>query len=183
MRAGEVRNMARNAFARTLLLAALVVVLSTPASAYYYWMFFASGSSPFTPLPARYDLNALKDNTIGYFVSDQGPGPLTPGDNITAIYSEIRQAAAVWNGVGSSALRLHFGGVRDMAIPQTVPGIDVVFDDNIPPGIIAQTRLTFLADLCIPQRKRYYLGADFARQSAAPQRSHGNGLSAAELLG
>ena len=53
----------------------------------------------------------------------------------------------MWNGVGTSSLRLHFGGTRNMATPQTVPGIDVVFDDNIPPGIIAQTILTFPSDL------------------------------------
>ena len=70
-----------------------------------------------------------------------------PGDNLTAIYSQIRQAAEVWNGVASSSLRLHFGGTRNMATPQTVPGIDVVFDDNIPPGIIAQTTLTLPSDL------------------------------------
>ncbi len=117
------------------------------ASAYYYYVFFANGSSPYIPLPAHYDLNAIKDSTIQYFISDVPPGPLMPGDTMTDIYSEIRQAAAVWDGVASSGLRLHFGGTRNMTAPQTVPGIDVVFDDNMPPGIIAQTKLTFPADL------------------------------------
>ena len=132
---------------RALVLLAALVVISPMASAYYYYVFFASGSGPYTPLAARYDLHAVKDNTVQYFISDLPPGPFMPGDNLTNIYSEIRQAAAVWNGVGSSALRLHFGGARNLAIPQTVPGIDVVFDDDMPPGIIAQTKLTFPADL------------------------------------
>ena len=132
---------------RALLLLAVLGVVSPVASAYYYYVFFANGSSPYIPLPAHYDLNAIKDSTIQYFISDVPPGPLMPGDTLTDIYSEIRQAAAVWDGVGSSGLRLHFGGTRNMTAPQTVPGIDVVFDDNMPPGIIAQTKLTFPADL------------------------------------
>ncbi|MDP8990500.1 MAG: matrixin family metalloprotease [Acidobacteriota bacterium] len=132
---------------RALLLLAALVVVSRVASAYYYYVFFANGSSPYIPLPAHYDLTAIKDNTLQYFISDAPPGPLMPGDTLTDIYSEIRQAAAVWDGVSSSGLRLHFGGTRNMATPQTVPGIDVVFDDNLPPGIIAQTKLTFPADL------------------------------------
>ncbi|MDP9112118.1 MAG: matrixin family metalloprotease [Acidobacteriota bacterium] len=132
---------------RALLLLVALGVISPVASAYYYYMFFANAASPYVPLPGHWDLKAIKDNTIQYFISDVPPGPLTAGDTLTDIYSEIRQAAAVWDAVGSSALRLHFGGTRDMKAPQTVPGIDVVFDDNMPPGIIAQTKLTFPADL------------------------------------
>src|SRR5665213_907034 len=132
---------------RALLLLAALGVVSPVASAYYYYVFFANGSSPYIPLPAHYDLKAIKDSTIQYFISDVPPGPLMPGDTLTDIYSEIRQAAEVWDGVKSSGLRLHFGGTRDMKTPQTVPGIDVVFDDDMPPGIVAQTKLTFPADL------------------------------------
>ncbi len=132
---------------RAFLLAAALTVMSPLVSAYYYYVFFASGAGPYAPLAAHFDLNAIKDSTVQYFVSDQQPTPLMPGDNLTAIYSQIRQAAEVWNDVGTSSLRLHFGGTRNMATPQTVPGIDVVFDDNIPPGIVAQTILTFPSDL------------------------------------
>jgi hypothetical protein len=132
---------------RSLLLVAALTVMSPLVSAYYYYLFFATGTGPYAPLAAHFDLNAIKDNTVQYFISDQTPAPLMPGDNLTAIYSQIRQAADVWNSVGSSSLRLHFGGTRNMATPQTVPGVDVVFDDNIPPGIVAQTTLTFPSDL------------------------------------
>jgi hypothetical protein len=132
---------------RALLLLAALGVISPVASAYYYYVFFANGAAPYIPLPAHYDLKAIKDSTIQYFVSDVPAGPLMAGDTVTDIYSEIRQAAAVWDDVKSSGMRLHFGGTRNMSAPQTVPGIDVVFDDNIPPGIVAQTILTFPADL------------------------------------
>ncbi len=135
------------AIGRAILLLVALTVMSPLVSAYYYYVFFASGTGPYAPLAAHFDLNAIKDNTVQYFVSDQAPAPLMPGDNLTAIYSQIRQAAEVWNDVASSSLRLRFGGTRNMATPQTVPGIDVVFDDNIPPGIIAQTTLTFPSDL------------------------------------
>ena len=132
---------------RAFLFAMALTVMSPLVSAYYYYVFFASGTGPYAPLAAHFDLNAIKDNTVQYFVSDQPPSPLMPGDNLTAIYSQIRQAAEEWNDVPSSSLRLHFGGTRNMATPQTVPGIDVVFDDNIPPGIVAQTTLTLPSDL------------------------------------
>jgi len=132
---------------RAFLLAVALTAMSPLVSAYYYYVFFANGTAPYAPLAAHFDLNAIKDNTVQYFISDQAPGPLMPGDNLTSIYSQIHQAAEVWNGVASSSLRLHFGGTRNMATPQTVPGIDVVFDDNMPPGIVAQTTLTFPSDL------------------------------------
>lgn len=135
------------AVGRAIILAMVLTVMSPLVSAYYYYVFYASGTGPFAPLAAHFDLNAIKDNTVQYFISDQPAGPLMPGDNLTAIYSQIRQAAEVWSGVASSSLRLRFGGTRNMANPQNVPGIDVVFDDNIPPGIVAQTALTFPSDL------------------------------------
>ena len=67
---------------RALLLLAALGVISPMASAYYYYVFFASGTGPYTPLAAHYDLNAIKDNTVQYFISDQPPGPLMPGDNL-----------------------------------------------------------------------------------------------------
>ncbi len=132
---------------RIAMLAALMGAMSSFASAYYYWVFFDGNVGPFTAVRAHFDLNALKDNTVQYFVSDQGPGALMPGDSPTAIYSQIHQAARVWNSVGSSALRLHFGGISTIGSPQATPGIDVVFDDDMPPGILAQSKPTLPADL------------------------------------
>ena len=135
---------------KTLRLFAMLGILAGMASmatAYSYFVFYAGNTSPFAPLLARFDLTALKDNTVQFFISDVGPGPLTPGDSTTAIYSQIEQAARAWDRVPGSAIRVRFGGIRAVGIPQAVPGIDVIFDDDMPPGIIAQTKPTFPSDL------------------------------------
>src|ERR1700694_5230160 len=124
---------------RILTLAVSLAAMSSFASAYYYWVLFPGNLGPFSPIRAHFDLNALKDNTVQYFISDQGPGALMPGDGTTAIYSQIHQAARVWNGVGSSALRVHFGGISAIGAPQVTPGIDVVFDDDMRPGVSVQS--------------------------------------------
>ncbi len=33
----------------------------------------------------KFDLNALTANKVNYFISDQGPSTLMPGDSVTAI--------------------------------------------------------------------------------------------------
>ena len=137
----------RMALRRLIVLALGIAAMSSVAPAYYNWVFLPTSSAPFTPLPGRFDLSAFRDNKVNYFISNQGPSTLTPGDSLTAIYSQIQRAAAVWNGVQTSSLRLAFGGITAMGAPQTEPGIDVVFDDNMPPGIIAQTHPTFPANL------------------------------------
>jgi hypothetical protein len=129
------------------MIVAVMAAMSSMASAYYYWVFYPSATGPYTPLLGHFDLNALHDNTVQFFISDTAPSALMPGDSTTAIYSQIERAASAWNNVGTSALRLHFGGITKLGIPQSVPGIDVVFDDDMPPGIVAQTRPTFPADL------------------------------------
>ena len=34
-----------------------------------------------------------------------------------------------------------------MSAPQSLPGIDIVFDDNMPPGLLAQTRTITVDDV------------------------------------
>jgi hypothetical protein len=132
---------------RLIWLSLALACLSTAASAYYHWIFFAIPGGPYAPIQGRFDLSALSDNTVNYFISDQGPAALMPEDSLTGLTRQIQEAARVWNRVHTSALRLHFGGVANVATPQSAPGIDVVFDDDMPPGILAQTRPTFPADL------------------------------------
>ncbi len=61
---------------RILMLAASLAVASSVASGYAHWVFFSSRSAPFTPVPAMFNLTSLTNNTVAYFISDQGPGPL-----------------------------------------------------------------------------------------------------------
>jgi hypothetical protein len=126
---------------RLALMAAALAALSPMASAYYYWVYYATRTTPFVPVPARFDLNNLQNKTVTYLISDQGPYPLVNGDSFTAVISQIRAAADVWNNVNSSAIRLAFGGLSPLTTPSSSPEIDVVFDDgDIPPGLLAQTK-------------------------------------------
>jgi Matrixin/IPT/TIG domain len=132
---------------RVLTLAASLLLASSIASAYYHWTYFASHNTPYNPIHAHFDLNALPNQTLSYFISDDAPGPLTPGDSFASIVSQIRAAAAVWNQVPQSSLRLSFGGLENAATLQTTPGIDLVFDDDMPPGLLAETQPTMPDDL------------------------------------
>lgn len=133
--------------ARVLMLATAMAGLSSVASGYYYWTFFPNHGGSFVPVQAKYDLAALTNSTVYFFISDQGPSALVPGDSFPALVSQIRAAAKVWDGVQTSSLRVAFGGISTVGTPQTAPGIDVVFNDNLPPGLVALTRLTLPNDL------------------------------------
>jgi uncharacterized protein (TIGR03437 family) len=124
--------------------------LATVASAHYHWVYFANRTSPFFAVPVQFNLQdqaGLPNSTVSFFVSDQGPKSLVPGDSFTAIVSQVQAAAKVWNDVSSSAIRLQFGGVTSVGTPQNSPGIDVVFDDNLPSGILALTKVTVPDDV------------------------------------
>jgi hypothetical protein len=124
--------------------------MSSISSGYYYWTYFSNRTGPFVPVPKKFDLSVLTNKTVAYFISDQQPGPLMAGDSFAAIASQIRLAASVWDGVTSSDLRVQFGGIANVSAPQSLPGIDVVFDDNMPPGLLAQTRTITADDVSAP---------------------------------
>lgn len=110
------------------------------ASAYYHFLRYLSRTAPFAAIPQKYDLNALVNKTVPYYVSEQGPTALAANDSVAGLISQIRLAASVWDGVDTSDLRLVFGGIGAGA-PQSGPGIDIVFSDEIPPGLNALTSL------------------------------------------
>ena len=124
---------------RAALLSVMLLSLSSVSSAYYFWIFFPGSANPSQPYPAKFDLSTMPDRAISFFISDKSPGKLVDGDNYDALVSQIRLAAETWNGVATSDLRLRFGGFATIGAPQAVPGIDLVFDDDMPPGILAQT--------------------------------------------
>ncbi len=128
-------------------LAFLYAASCSVASGYYNYVYFTSRNAPFQPIPTRFDLTALPSNTVSYFISNQPPSAMMPGDSYTAIVSQIRSAAAVWSGVSSSALRLTYGGISAVGTPQATPGIDVIFNDDMPAGLLAQTLLTAPSDV------------------------------------
>ena len=124
----------------TARLAALLVVgfvFASSASAYYYYVTFSSRTAPFNPIVKKFDLNALTNNIVPFFVSDRAPTSLVPGDTYQAIVSEIRSAADAWNQVATSQIRLAYGGLFTPGTSETAPGIDVEFSNDIAPGLVA----------------------------------------------
>ena len=111
--------------------------IASNSSAYYYYVHFPTRSSPFIPIVEKFDLNALPNKTLSFFISDAGPSATYSGDSFSAVVSEIRAAADVWNQVTTSDLRLTYGGLFVSGTVESAPGIDVEFSDDIPPGLLA----------------------------------------------
>ena len=130
---------------RAIVLMAGLALLSPLASAYYYFIYYANHNGPFVPVPVKFELNAggpygIPNNRVTYLISNQSPGPLVPGDTFQAFISQIRAAAEVWNGVATSGIRLAFGGTANLPTQDSTPEIDISFDDNLPPGLLALSR-------------------------------------------
>jgi uncharacterized protein (TIGR03437 family) len=130
-----VRN--RRAIVRSLAVAAAVFLLVAPSQAYYHYVHFLTGKAPYTPVPEAFDLTKLQNNTITFFVSSDGPSTYGPNDSWGSVLSEVKQAAAAWNSVASSDLRVTFGGVETYSTTptSTTPAGDVVFSE-LPPGLL-----------------------------------------------
>ncbi|HTW67998.1 MAG TPA: IPT/TIG domain-containing protein [Bryobacteraceae bacterium] len=104
---------------------------------YYYYTYFNSSSAPYTPIPCRFDLTALVNNTVPFFISGTGPSAFYPGDSFPAVISQITAAANIWNNVSTSSIRLAYGGLYNPGTTQSAPGIQIEFSDDIPPGLLA----------------------------------------------
>lgn len=119
-------------------LAALSLILCWPAGAYYHFVRYPAATAPFVPIYDRFDLRAMPGGAVPYLISLNGPLALAPGDSETALVSQIRAAAEVWNRVPTSEIRLVFGGFREEGSSFSTPHIQVEFTDELPPGVIAQ---------------------------------------------
>jgi uncharacterized protein (TIGR03437 family) len=144
-----VRN--RRAILRSLAAAAAVFLLVAPSQAYYHYVHFLTAKAPYIPVPEAFDLTKLQNNTITFYASNDGPSTYGPNDSWGSVLSEVKQAAAAWNSVASSALRVSFGGVEtcsanpasiapgigtcSAAPASTTPGGDVIFSE-LPPGLL-----------------------------------------------
>src|SRR5580704_18688381 len=98
---------------RVLSMAAALTALSSIASGYYHFVYFAGRNAPFNPINLQFDLTQLTNNTVYYFISDQGPNVFVPGDSVTAVISELQLAAQSWNNIPSSQIKLAYGGLQD----------------------------------------------------------------------
>ena len=107
-----------------------LLVFAVPSQGYYYFLHYLSGGNA----PEKFDFAALPGRTVTFFVSEGGPTTYTQTDTFNSVLGQIEQAAAVWNGVASSGLRVSFGGFENASTPQNTPGGDVIFED-LPPGV------------------------------------------------
>ncbi len=113
--------------------------------AYYHFIRFNTRTGPYTPIYEKFDLTALPNKTVTYFITSQAQLQLAPNDSYSGLVSQIRAAAKVWNDVETSDLRLSFGGTITPGTPGSAPFIEVVFDE-VPPGLIAWGTPQILAD-------------------------------------
>lgn len=116
------------------LAAALAALSVSPAVGYYHYSRYLS-RSPWMAVQEKFDLNALPNRTLTFYVSDAGPTQYLPNDSFSSVISQIRQAAAAWNAVETSDLRVAFGGVATFNTPHSSPSAMVVFDD-LGPGVL-----------------------------------------------
>ena len=118
------------------LVAVAVALMGTPAQAYYHYVHYFR-NAPYTPVQEKFDLTALPNKTVTFFVTDSGPSVYAPNDSLGSILGEVKTALAAWNSVDSSDLRVAFGGTETAGQNSNTPGGDVLFID-LPPGLLGQ---------------------------------------------
>ena len=116
--------------------AVAALLIGTPAEAYYHYVHYFQ-NAPYTPVQEKFNLAALPNNTVTFFVTDAGPAVLASNDSLGSILGEVKGALAAWNSVDSSNLRVAFGGTETAGQNSNTPGGDVVFID-LPPGLLGQ---------------------------------------------
>jgi uncharacterized protein (TIGR03437 family) len=124
------------------LLAGALVAAVTPSAAYYHYVHYLNSASPYQVAFERFDLTALPDQTVTFFVSTSGPTSYTTNDSFPSLLEQIRNATKVWNAVASSGLRVAFGGLQAAGTNQTVPTGQVIFTNQMPPGVLAYATLS-----------------------------------------
>jgi uncharacterized protein (TIGR03437 family) len=118
------------------------VLTVSSAGAYYHYIHYTSATAPYLPVPEKFDLAALPNKTVTIFVSDALPKKFATYDSLPSVLTQVGQAAQVWNGVSTSDLRVTFGGLYADGTAGATPGGELVFDDEVPPGLLAITTHT-----------------------------------------
>src|SRR5271163_3785081 len=119
-------------------LAGLAFVIS-PVSAYYHYVHYnAAGQA----ILEKFDLTTLPNQTVSYFVTNSGPTVYPLHDSFSSVLSQVNQAISTWNQVGTSSVRLEFGGLFNPSTPlPATPGVRVEFT-QLPPGYYGLTGVT-----------------------------------------
>jgi hypothetical protein len=124
--------------------AAAALLAAVSAQAAYHYIHYPSRTN-FTPIYEKFNLAALPNNTVTFFVADQAPN-FYPNNEFGSVLSQIRRAAAAWNSVAVSDLRVAFGGLQSFTdnptatrpgsalLNSATPGGDILFVDT--PGVL-----------------------------------------------
>src|SRR3954470_15369346 len=120
---------------RAFTLAVALLMLCGVSPAYYHFIHFSSRNAPFHGIPEKFDLGALPNQTLSWFLADMSSLQFSQGDSAAALQSELISAINVWNNVETSSLRIAFGGPSTPGFSSATPAVDVMFDDV--PGLIA----------------------------------------------
>jgi hypothetical protein len=119
-------------------MAVMLLAAASAAPAYYHFVRFQTRTGPYIPVYDRFDLAALKNKTVPFFISENGPSNLAAGDSFNSMITEIRAAAQVWNSVDTADIKLAFGGLHTPGTQMNAPWVEVEFTDELPPGVVAQ---------------------------------------------
>ena len=121
---------------RTLASALLALLVTAGvAPGYYHFLHFSSRTGS-VGQPEKFDLNALRNKTVSYFIAESGGLQFSQNDSYLGMASEIRLAAKTWNDVETSDLRLAYGGTLTPGATSASPTLEISFDEQ-PPGVIA----------------------------------------------
>ena len=88
----------------------LIAILDATATASYHFVRYSSRFGYQQPIYEKFDVNALINRTVPFFIVSDGQERLAPGDNSNALMSQILLAARTWSDAPTSDLRLAFGG-------------------------------------------------------------------------
>ena len=168
---------------RSLLLTSAFLAVVLPSSAYYHYVHYLSVVAPFVPVPEAFDLAALPNKTVTFFVSDTGLAAYGLNDSFSSVLSQVKNAAEAWNSVANSDLRVAFGGLETYNPNQlsTTPAGDVVFSE-LPPGILGlgTPSIAASAGVQIGQNGQFFpisRGLVILTNSTAPNTQYGPGAS------
>jgi uncharacterized protein (TIGR03437 family) len=164
-----------------LAVAAAILALAAPSSAYYHYVHYLTGSAPFIPVPEAFDLSALPNKTVTFFVSDKALNVYGPNDSFGSVLSQVKDAAAVWNSVASSDLRVAFGGLETYNANQVsaTPGGDVIFGE-LPPGLLGLGAPSSTATVATGQNGQFFpisRGLVILTDNTNPNNDYGPGPS------
>ncbi|MGC9947259.1 MAG: matrixin family metalloprotease [Bryobacteraceae bacterium] len=170
------------------LLAGILAAAVTPSAAYYHYVHYLNSSSPYSFIFEKFDVTALPDNTVTFFVSTAAPTSYTPNDSFPSVVEQIRNATQAWNAVASSSLRVAFGGLQVANTNQSTPAGEIAFVDNLPPGVLALTSHTVPMNVpagatFVPiQVSNIYLNGNLTQPAGAASADGYTGPSYSELF-